>query len=143
MPLYAAVAPVVPPAPAAEQQAAAAAAAAVAAAEATDYCSGEATEAGMALPAQQQGVSLQQQHTQAQQAQQQQQQQQQQESAASSSHAVAASSAAEPAVQEDVTAERVCMLLLMAPRDVWQVRLRAGGGTRAGAAGLVAAPGTG
>lgn len=41
-------------------------------------------------------------------------------SAATSSHAVAASSCVNPAVQEDVTPERLCMLLMMAPRDVWQ-----------------------
>ena len=39
--------------------------------------------------------------------------------AASSSPALAAS-AAQPAVVEDLTRERVVMLLLMAPREVWR-----------------------
>lgn len=39
--------------------------------------------------------------------------------AASSSPALAASSA-EPAVREDLSRERACMLLLMAPREVWR-----------------------
>ena len=63
-------------------------------------------------------------------AQQQQQQQQQQPrseshdslastAAASSSPALAASSA-EPAVREDLSRERACMLLLMSPKEVWR-----------------------
>eukprot|EP00887_Chlorella_sp_A99_P006936 scaffold2.g6936.t1 len=41
------------------------------------------------------------------------------ESAATSRHATLASSA-EPAVKEDLAVERACMLLLLAPRDVWR-----------------------